>query len=57
MWLAEENAGDGECGNDAKKVCNQAACNRMAGIFDTDTAKIHSQHLESGVCSALQYTT
>ena len=57
VWLTEEDASDGECGNDAKKVRNQAARNRVAGVFDTDTAKIHSQHIESGVCSALQYTT
>ena len=41
VWLAEEEVGDGEGGDDADEVGDEATSNRMAGVLDADATKVN----------------
>ena len=41
VWLAEEEVGDGEGGDDTDEVGDEAASDRMTGVLDADAAKVN----------------
>ena len=41
VWLAEEEVGDGEGGDDADEVGDEATNHRMAGVLDADAAEVN----------------
>ena len=41
MWLTEEDIGDGEGGDDANEIGDEATSDRMAGVLNADTAEVN----------------
>ena len=41
VWLAEEEVGDGEGGDDTDEVGDEATSNCMAGVLDADATKVN----------------
>ena len=42
MWLAEEDVGDGESGDDTDEVGNEATYDGRAGVLNTHATKLNS---------------
>ena len=53
-FLSEEDRSDGEGGDGAGEVSEQAANHGVARIFDIYRPEIDSEHIERGVRRALQ---
>ena len=53
-FLSEEDGGDGHSSDDAAEVGEEACCDSVAGLADTDRAEIDGEDVEGGVGCALE---